>query len=159
MTDGSLNFSRLADSKELVEEFQLEIYPSYIYFELLQGVIEACEKSFSKSSLSLEQSIFQIVAVHCLKAIITPEIGLRYFCDQDHAVIVNCLNSPSSIVTLQILEVMCGLCRYSYSEYLSYTNSSNDSSRPNEIKIQGRTKVLEALEEMEPRPVFKLILD
>ena len=71
--------------------------------------------------MNLQNGIYKMVAVQCLKAVITPEIGLRYFCDENHSILVNGLKSDNPLVKKQILEVMCGLSLYSYFEYFSYT--------------------------------------
>ena len=74
-----------------------------------------------KNKMNLQNGIYKMVAVQCLKAVITPEIGLRYFCDENHSILVNGLKSDNPLVKKQILEVMCGLSLYSYFEYFSYT--------------------------------------
>ena len=116
-----------------------------------EDVISACEKSFQerfhgpyfwtvhqnmsvepwfkgvKNKMNLQNGIYKMVAVQCLKAVITPEIGLRYFCDENHSILVNGLKSDNPLVKKQILEVMCGLSLYSYFEYFSY--SATQTSR------------------------------
>ena len=80
-----------------------------------------------KNKMNLQNGIYKMVAVQCLKAVITPEIGLRYFCDENHSILVNGLKSDNPLVKKQILEVMCGLSLYSYFEYFSY--SATQTSR------------------------------
>lgn len=76
-------------------------------------------------------SLFQLVSLQCLKAIITPEIGLRYFCDENHRLLLAGLRSACPLVKMQILEVMSGLSMYSYFEYYTYSFHTSSPASPN----------------------------
>ena len=45
-----------------------------------ERVISACEKIFLRPIVSVSDSLENLVAVNCLKALINPETALRYFC-------------------------------------------------------------------------------
>ena len=51
----------------------------------------------AKNKMNLQNGIYKMVAVQCLKAVITPEIGLRYFCDENHSILVNGLRSDNPL--------------------------------------------------------------